>query len=350
LAYLHGNWALQAAKGGFAKQANQASQKRLTIMQPLTATMKVAHEKLAAALLVLALAAVATPIFVPMASAQSSGNLQTDFLSLVNAERSSLGKNPLIANSQLESAAYLHSKDMGDNNYFDHTSQDGTTFSQRITNAGYRWTSAAENIAMAYGSPDAAKVYAMWRNSAGHYANMIGDYADAGLGVYSIGGYTYYTLDLGRGQSSPTQTPTASPTPTPHPTATPTQTLNPTATQTPIPTPTPTPNLTPTPTPTPTAIPTPKPTATASPTPKPSTQQTTVTPTPDPTATATPAQTNPTPQPSITPSPDLTDNTSATPTPTVSIPELPLYLVPVMLLALTLVTAVKIKETKTKRK
>jgi uncharacterized protein YkwD len=131
-------------------------------------------------------------------SGQDIGNVETDFLVLVNAERSSLGKNSLTANSALRNAAYLHSKDMGDNNYFSHTSLDGRTFDQRITAAGYtNYYSLGENIAYAYGSPNAAQVFAMWKNSPGHYANMVGDFKDAGLGVYTINGYTYYTLDLG---------------------------------------------------------------------------------------------------------------------------------------------------------
>jgi uncharacterized protein YkwD len=269
--------------------------------------MRAAPKKLAAALIIMALATIAIPIFFPSTSAQTSGNIQNDFLVLVNAERASLGKTFLAANTQLETAAYLHSKDMGDNDYFSHTSQDGTQFSQRITAAGYKWVSAAENIAYAYGAADAAKVYDMWKNSEGHYANMIGNYADAGLGVYSINGYTYYTLDLGRSQNpSPTPKPTASPTPTPSPTATPN--------------PTPTPTLTPTPTPTTTPAPTPTPTPIASPTPKPSTPQ----PTAIPTSTSTP------------------QTSTATPTP--SIPELPLLiLLPTILLGLLLAAAIKLK-------
>jgi len=133
-----------------------------------------------------------------IASGQDNGKVEIDFLDLVNAERASLNKNPLTANSALGNAAYLHSKDMGDNNYFAHTSLDGRTFDQRIAAAGYtNYYSAGENIAYAYGSPSAAQVFAMWKNSPGHYANMIGDFKDAGLGVYTINGYTYYTLDLG---------------------------------------------------------------------------------------------------------------------------------------------------------
>jgi hypothetical protein len=42
----------------------------------------------------------------------------------------------------------------------------------------------------------------MWKNSTGHYANMIGDFSEGGLGVYSKNGYTYYTLDMGKSRAS----------------------------------------------------------------------------------------------------------------------------------------------------
>jgi hypothetical protein len=91
---------------------------------------------------------------------------------------------------------------MAEKSYFSHISLDGRTFDQRIVAAGYaNYSSLAENIAYAYGSPDAARVYGMWKNSSGHYANMMGDFSDAGLGVYSKNGYTYYTLDLGKSHS-----------------------------------------------------------------------------------------------------------------------------------------------------
>ena len=127
---------------------------------------------------------------------------ETDFMNIMNAQRISLGKNSLAINSSLSTAAYLHSKDMAENNYFSHTSQDGRTMVQRVTAAGYtNWTSLAENIAYCYGAPDATTVYNMWKNSPGHYANMIGDFTDAGLGVYTLNNYTYYTLDFGKSRT-----------------------------------------------------------------------------------------------------------------------------------------------------
>jgi uncharacterized protein YkwD len=161
-------------------------------------------------------------------SAQTS--VESDFLVILNSEREALGKNPIAFNFCLETAAYLHSQDMAEQNYFSHTSLDGRTFDQRIVAAGYTdFVSLAENIAYSSGEPDAAQVYEMWKNSAGHYANLMGDYNEAGLGVYSKNGRTYYTLDLGKiHYVSPTQSPIPTPvrsptiaeTPTPVPTAT----------------------------------------------------------------------------------------------------------------------------------
>ena len=50
----------------------------------------------------------------------------------------------------------LHSKDMGDRNYFEHEAPEGTSPFERMTRAGYEWSGAAENIAM--GQPTAEDV------------------------------------------------------------------------------------------------------------------------------------------------------------------------------------------------
>jgi len=124
---------------------------------------------------------------------------EDDFLTLINSERANLGKGALVLNSDLSEAAYLHAKDMAENNYFSHTSQDGTSFSTRIKNAGYQgYYALGENIAYHSGSPNADKVFGMWKNSPGHYSNMVSsNFVEMGLGVYSKNGYTYYVQDLG---------------------------------------------------------------------------------------------------------------------------------------------------------
>jgi uncharacterized protein YkwD len=64
-----------------------------------------------------------------------------------------------------------HSQDMATNNYFEHTSLDGRSPFQRMTDAGYRYSTAAENIGAGYSTP--AAVVEGWMNSSGHRANIL---------------------------------------------------------------------------------------------------------------------------------------------------------------------------------
>ncbi|MFE0103509.1 sigma-70 family RNA polymerase sigma factor [Streptomyces sp. NPDC059009] len=102
-------------------------------------------------------------------------------LALVNSERSKAGCRPVKLDSRLSRAAQLHSEDMSTNHYFDHTSQDGRTFSDRATAQGYR-TPGAENIARGQSSPES--VMQSWMNSPGHRANILNcDLTTMGLGL-----------------------------------------------------------------------------------------------------------------------------------------------------------------------
>lgn len=122
---------------------------------------------------------------------------------LLNAERTSRGLPALARDIKLDTAARNHSADMANNNYFDHNSQDGTTFSQRITNAGYTWVSAGENIAAGQRTPRA--VMSAWMGSEGHCQNILsGSWADLGVGVASGGSYgIYWTHDFARRSGGP---------------------------------------------------------------------------------------------------------------------------------------------------
>lgn len=105
---------------------------------------------------------------------------QAELLQRINAVRASgatcggVAYPPVAAltwNARLTTAAGLHSADMANRNYFDHNSPEGTTLGQRITAAGYAWSTAAENIAAGYGSVDA--VMNGWIASAGHCRNLM---------------------------------------------------------------------------------------------------------------------------------------------------------------------------------
>lgn len=78
---------------------------------------------------------------------------------------------PVTWNDQLGKAAYDHSVDMKANAYFSHTALSGATPGQRITAAGYKWSSFGENIAMGYTTEEA--VMAGWLNSEGHCKNIM---------------------------------------------------------------------------------------------------------------------------------------------------------------------------------
>lgn len=104
----------------------------------------------------------------------------SSMLCLVNKERKSRNLPLLLLSSQLTTSAQNHAKDMYDNNYLSHTSRDGTSFDQRIRNAGYTGGALAENIAK--GQSSEADVMKDWMNSPGHRANILGDYTDFGSG------------------------------------------------------------------------------------------------------------------------------------------------------------------------
>lgn len=90
-------------------------------------------------------------------------------------------------------AAALHSQDMADQDYFDHTSLDGRTPWQRMTAQGIVYRYAAENIDAGYRSGLSA--YNGWVNSAGHRANMLSAsvaYLGVGFGYNAGSTYKFY--------------------------------------------------------------------------------------------------------------------------------------------------------------
>lgn len=171
------------------------------------------------------------------------------FLVLINNYRIANGKTALTASYTLSKAAQWKSNDMGVNDYFAH--DDLTrTWVDRIRDCGYGYnTYLGENIAA--GISSAAAAFDLWKNSAGHNANMLGsNYTTIGIGRAYVAGSPYgwyWSTDFG-GYSDgwPGTTPTATPTRTATATPTRTPTATPTRTNTPVP-PTSTPTATATP-------------------------------------------------------------------------------------------------------
>ncbi|MBB5377537.1 uncharacterized protein YkwD [Deinococcus metalli] len=132
--------------------------------------------------------------------ATPSGTFAQRVLDLTNAARTQArtcgsttyaATTPVTYNAALEKAAQAHAADMAAKNYFSHTSQDGRTFSQRVTAAGYSWTRVAENIAAGQPTPEA--VVAGWLQSAGHCANIMNPaLKELGVGYAAGGSYGHY--------------------------------------------------------------------------------------------------------------------------------------------------------------
>jgi uncharacterized protein YkwD len=78
-------------------------------------------------------------------AAPGSSNDQQYALNQINAARASYGLAPLVLDAAISAVAYAHAADMMANNYFSHTSLDGTTYRQRLTNGGISYGYSGEN-------------------------------------------------------------------------------------------------------------------------------------------------------------------------------------------------------------
>jgi uncharacterized protein YkwD len=116
--------------------------------------------------------------------AQPAGNaaFEAQVVTLVNAERAGAGCPAVTVDDRLTAAARAHSTEMASRDYFSHTTPEGVEFATRITNAGYRWSGAGENIAKGQRTPQ--DVMTSWMNSPGHKANILNcGFKNLGVGV-----------------------------------------------------------------------------------------------------------------------------------------------------------------------
>jgi uncharacterized protein YkwD len=140
------------------------------------------------------------PAPAPVTSAPAGNtSVAAQVVALTNAERAKAGCGPLSVDGTLTAVAQAHSQDMATHNYFDHNSQDGRSPFDRITAAGYSFSTAAENIAAGQRTPQ--DVMTSWMNSPGHKANILNcalhqigvGYATASSSQYGV----YWTQDFG---------------------------------------------------------------------------------------------------------------------------------------------------------
>ncbi|MFG2532098.1 CAP domain-containing protein [Streptomyces sp. NPDC048516] len=114
---------------------------------------------------------------------------------LVNAQRAQHGCGPLTVDSHLQTAAQKHSDDMAARNYYEHNTPEGVDPGTRMTNAGFPWSSWAENI---FKSPkDPATAMDGWMKSPGHRDNILNcSYKSTGVGVNLSANGPWWTQDF----------------------------------------------------------------------------------------------------------------------------------------------------------
>lgn len=93
-------------------------------------------------------------------------------------------------NTQLETAATVHSSNMANYNFFSHQGLDGKRSVNRAQDAGYPSTYVGENIAA--GQPTLERVMREWMASEGHCKNLMnGSYREMGAAMVENRDATY---------------------------------------------------------------------------------------------------------------------------------------------------------------
>ncbi len=118
-------------------------------------------------------------------------------LSLTNAERARVGIKALSQVVLLNQAAQKHADAMAKAETFSHV-VNGIGLSDRVTEIGYNWIYAGENIALGYTVPQ--DVVNAWMDSEGHRTSLLSaNFTEMGLGLAKGSkGETYWVQVFGR--------------------------------------------------------------------------------------------------------------------------------------------------------
>ena len=114
--------------------------------------------------------------------ALASGIALSEVITLANNTRAKEGLPPLVENPKLSEAAKNKAEDMLKNDYFAHTSPQGTAPWSWIKQAGYQYKAAGENLAINFDT--AKEQHSAWMKSSTHRANILnGQYKEIGVAV-----------------------------------------------------------------------------------------------------------------------------------------------------------------------
>lgn len=120
----------------------------------------------------------------------NNSSLQSVF-NHVNEYRSELNVVPVSFDKELSVLATVRALEIGWADKFSHTRPDGRDCFSIFSDSGYRYTTAGENIASGYSNADS--VSEGWKNSSGHYKNMVdSSFTKIGVGYAKVNGKKYW--------------------------------------------------------------------------------------------------------------------------------------------------------------
>ncbi len=125
---------------------------------------------------------------------QLAGESKMNF-HFTNAFRVWHKRTPFRWSDPAAKAARLHSEDMAEYDYFDHTNRKGLSMAERMEKQGISWSSCAENIYA--GTADYLGFYSYngWVNSEGHRSNMLNKsnkYLGVGIAYHPDSTFKFY--------------------------------------------------------------------------------------------------------------------------------------------------------------
>lgn len=114
-----------------------------------------------------------------------------DVLIATNNYRNNINRNNLVLDDKLSEIATIRAIEIARNNNFSHKRPDGSYYSKLFDEYHVISRTSGENIAA--GFTDGFDVCIGWKNSKGHYANMINNtYNKLGVGIYKDNNRTYW--------------------------------------------------------------------------------------------------------------------------------------------------------------
>lgn len=117
--------------------------------------------------------------------------IANEVLGYLNTYRAEANVNSLELDRTLTIAANIRALELAYSQKFSHERPNGTKYYTAITDIGGSWSYVGENVAGGY--PSAKSVSEAWKESSGHYANMINSrYNKVGIGHVYVNGMDYW--------------------------------------------------------------------------------------------------------------------------------------------------------------